>query len=102
MISVMENRKADRKAVLTGELDIYFKEPISYLNEKFEACIVKFIEVRRAAIVEIDGICYVSVPFGEGRLTGVLFETRDSFDELVARYPEGETGAALEGEETRT
>ena len=102
MTDVMENRKADRKAVLTGEVDIYFKEPISYLNEKFEACIVNFIELRCAAIVEIDGICYVTVPFGEGRLTGVLFETRDSFDELVARYPEGETGAAPEKEEART
>lgn len=102
MTDVMENREADRRAVLTGEVDIYFKEPISYLNEKFEACIVKFIKVHRVAIIEIDGRCYASMPFGEGTLTGVLYETRDSFDELVAMYPESKTGAALEEEETRT
>ena len=98
----MEKRQADRKAILFGDVIINLKEDEYYLNGKWEKCVLKRFEAYRVAIIEIDGRCYASMPCGEGTLTGVLYETRDSFDELVAMYPESKTGAALEGEETRT
>lgn len=81
--------KTDRGAVLRGEdLDIYLKSDQYYLDNKLEVQIVKHIQFGKvAAIIEREGRCYVSMPLNEYGITGMLYETRDSFDELVAKYP---------------
>ena len=62
MISVMEKRQADRKAILFGDVIIYLKEDKYFLNGKWEKCVFKHFDAHRVAIIEIDGICYASMP----------------------------------------
>lgn len=78
--------KYERTAILEGEVDVWFKNTQHVLNEKLEVGVVKHIFCRRIAIVEIEGTCYVSLPWDRESLQGMLFETRDTFDELVKQY----------------
>lgn len=78
--------KVDRKAILSGDLEIYLKEKTKYLNGDWKICPVSNVIVHECAIVEKDGRCYMAVAFDSYNLTGLLYETRDSFDELVAQY----------------
>jgi len=84
--------KVDRHAVLVGDLDIWLKEPQKYLNEDWEIGIVKHIVTGKIAIIEKEGKCYVAIKISEYTLTGFIYETRDSFDDLVAQYQKKETG----------
>ena len=78
--------KYERTAILEGEVDVWFKNTQHILNEKMEVGVVKHISCSRIAIVEIEGTCYVSLPWNRETLQGMLFETRDTFDELVKQY----------------
>ena len=79
--------KVDRKAILRGDVDIYLKEEKFCLAAGFEVGVVTHFCFQTVAIVEMNGKCYVSLPLQEYTLNGMLYETRDSFDELVAKYP---------------
>lgn len=79
--------KVDRKAILRGDVDIWLKETQFFLNNDFEICTIKHISTGKIAVVEKDGKCYVAARFDSYNIAGMLYETRDSFDELVAKYP---------------
>ena len=88
--------KIERKAILKGDVEIFLKETQYFLDEKFVARPVKKICCRKVAIVESGGKCYVSLPFGVD-FVGMLFETRDSFDALVALYKAKDAGGNASG-----
>lgn len=88
--------KIDRREILEGHVKIFLKETQYLLDEKFVARPVKNICCPRVAIVESGGKCYVSVPFGVD-FVGMLFETRDSFDALVALYKAKDAGGNASG-----
>ena len=83
--------KVDRKALLSGDITIDLKEPKWFLNDKWEVCVVERFKTLHVAIIESEGICYAAMPLDERALTGILYETRDTFDELVAQYPQKTT-----------
>lgn len=89
--------KIDRKAILKGDVKIFLKETQYFLDEKFVARPVKKICCRKVAIVESGGKCYVSFPFDGRAFVGLLFETRDSFDALVALYKANDAGGNASG-----
>lgn len=78
--------QVDRKAIIKGDLTIWLKNEERFLNEKWEFWPVKCIRGRAFAIAEKDNKCYVAMPPSEGYLCGIIYETRDSFDELIAQY----------------
>ena len=85
----MEKKKVERMAKLFGDIEIYLKEPESYLDKNCEVQPVRSYQLHHVAIVEMEGKCYAAIPLGERTLTGILRETRDSFDDLVAQYNAG-------------
>jgi len=78
--------QVDRKAIIKGDLTIWLKKEERFLNEKWELCPVNRIMGKAFAITEKDNKCYVAMPTSEGCLCGMIYETRDSFDELIAQY----------------
>ena len=86
--------KYERTAILEGDVDVWFKNTQHVLNEKLEVGVVKHIFCRRIVIVEIEGTCYVSLPWNRETLQGMLFETRDTFDELVKQYKNAGSNAS--------
>ena len=78
--------QVDRKAIIKGDLTIWLKNEERFLNEKWEFCPVKNIGGSVLAITEKDNKCYVALPLSGDSLCGMIYETRDSFDELIAQY----------------
>lgn len=78
--------QVDRKAIIKGDLTIWLKKEERFLNEKWEFLPVENICGREFAIAEKDNKCYVAMPPSAYSLCGMIYETRDSFDELIAQY----------------
>lgn len=78
--------QVDRKAIIKGDLTIWLKNEERFLNEKWEFWPVENIRGREFAIAEKDNKCYVAMPNSGCSVCGMIYETRDSFDELIAQY----------------
>ena len=72
--------------MLSGDVTIWLKGYQMFLNKEWMMCPVSHFNANHVGIIEIDGHCYAAIPCDKGTLTGLLFETRDSFDDLVAQY----------------
>ena len=79
-------KQVDRKAIIKGDLTIWLKNEERYLNEKWELLPAERIRGRVFAIIEKDNKCYVAMPSSGDSICGLIYETRDSFDELIAQY----------------